>query len=309
MAIDKHNSLQFLMFGQRSYFDEFGDVDGVYVDRVPFELRIRLLRWTWPTRSRDKYFFQHEGRDVITREGWEAFVRWVGDAMDRQLGAEDNDPQEAEAVKQKSALHYADQMNDLLDVTPVSRQATADEVQQWIDWWGGSYEAAQNLTADEIVALKTSRKWPPVTARMISEMPPPVAQRQAPTDSAVLHAVYTLADYPVLASIAAKRTQARKLDGRACLHLYKSALGDIDWMTITPQEKEFMRQLGIFSICPSCGAQALERDTRDHTMVRADGRGTTVPDLTGDYCKACGEVILDAAEGQRIADTYRQRGG
>jgi hypothetical protein len=49
---------------------------------------------------------------------------------------------------------------------------------------------------------------------MISEMPPPVAQRQAPTDSAVLHAVYTLADYPVLASIAAKRTQARKLDGR-----------------------------------------------------------------------------------------------
>jgi hypothetical protein len=39
MAIDKHNSLQFLMFGQRSYFEEFGDVDGVYVDRVPFELR------------------------------------------------------------------------------------------------------------------------------------------------------------------------------------------------------------------------------------------------------------------------------
>ena len=107
MAIDKHNSLQFFMFWQRSYFEEFGDVDGVYVDRVPFELRIRLLRWTWPTRSRDKYFFQHEGRDVITREGWEAFVRWVCDAMDRQLGAEDNDPQEAEAVKQKSALHYA----------------------------------------------------------------------------------------------------------------------------------------------------------------------------------------------------------
>jgi hypothetical protein len=189
MAIDKQNSLQFLMFGQRSYFDEFGDVDGVYVDRVPFELRIRLLRWTWPTRSRDKYFFQHEGRDVITREGWEAFVRWVGDAMDRQLGAEDNDPQEAETIKQKSALHYADQMIDLLDV-------------------------------------------------------PPVAQRQAPSDSAVLHAVYTLADYPVLASIAAKRTQARKLDGRACLHLYKSALGEIDWMTITPQEKEFMQRLG-----------------------------------------------------------------
>lgn len=102
MAIDKHNSLQFLMFGQRSYFEEFGDVDGVYVDRVPFELRVRLLRWTWPTRIRDHYFFQHAGRDVITREGWEAFVRWVGYAMDRQLGAEDDDPKEAAAVTQST---------------------------------------------------------------------------------------------------------------------------------------------------------------------------------------------------------------
>ena len=88
MAIDKLNSLQSLMFAQRPYFDEFGDVDGVYVDRVPFELRQRLLRWTWPTTDRAQYFFQHEGRDVITREGWEAFVRWVGQAMDRHLGAE-----------------------------------------------------------------------------------------------------------------------------------------------------------------------------------------------------------------------------
>lgn len=246
MAIDKHNSLQFLMFLQSPYFEEFGDLDGVYVDRVPFELRVRLLRWTWPTRIRDQYFFQHEGRDVITREGWEAFIRWVSYAMDRQLGAEDDDPKEAEGVKRQSDLHYADQMNDLLDVTPVSRQATADEVQQWIDWWQPSYEAAQRLSADEIAALKTARKWPPVTARMTSEIPPTVAQRQAPSDSAVLHAVYTLADYPVLASIAAKRTQARKLDGRACLHLYKSALGEIDWMSITPQEKEFMQRLGLF---------------------------------------------------------------
>ena len=100
MAIDKHNSLQFLLFGQPSYFEEFGDVDGVYVDRVPFELRARLLRWTWPARNRGQYFFQHAGRDVITREGWEAFVRWVGCAMDRQLGAEYNDPKEAEATTQ-----------------------------------------------------------------------------------------------------------------------------------------------------------------------------------------------------------------
>ena len=188
MAIDKLNSLQFLTFLQRPYFSEFGDVDGVYVDRVPFELRQRLLKWTWPTTDRDQYFFQHEGRDVITREGWEAFMRWVCQAMDRQLGAEDADPKEAEGVKRQSDLHYAE--NDLLDV-------------------------------------------------------PPVAQRQAPSDSAVLHAVYTLADYPLLASIAAKRTQARKLDGRACLHIYKSVLCDIDWLTVTPCEKEFMQRLGL----------------------------------------------------------------
>ncbi|MBL9255385.1 hypothetical protein [Escherichia coli] len=88
MAIDKLNSLQFLLFSRTVYFQEFGDRDCVYVDRVPFELRQRLLRWTWPTTERDQYFFQHEGRDVITREGWEAFVRWVCRAMDRQLGAE-----------------------------------------------------------------------------------------------------------------------------------------------------------------------------------------------------------------------------
>lgn len=87
MAIDKLNSLQFL-FLRSNYFREFGDRDGVYVDHVPYELRQRLLRWTWPTTARDQYFFRHEGRDVITREGWEAFVRWVCCAMDRLLGSE-----------------------------------------------------------------------------------------------------------------------------------------------------------------------------------------------------------------------------
>ena len=87
MAIDKLNSLQFL-FLRPDYFKEFGDRDGVYVDYVPFELRTRLLRLTWPTTIRDRYFFTHDGRDVITREGWEEFVRWVCLAMDRQLGAE-----------------------------------------------------------------------------------------------------------------------------------------------------------------------------------------------------------------------------
>ena len=67
----------------------------------------------------------------------------------------------------------------------------------------------------------------------------------AQASAAVLHAVYTLADYPMLASIAATRTQAHTLDGRACLHLYKSALGDIDWTAVTPAETEFMQRLGL----------------------------------------------------------------
>ena len=84
MGIDKHNSLQFLSFLKSIYFEEFGDRDGVYLHKVPFELRPRLYRWTWPTTAHDHYFFVHEGRDVITREGWEEFIRWVGQALDEK---------------------------------------------------------------------------------------------------------------------------------------------------------------------------------------------------------------------------------
>lgn len=83
MAIDKLNSLQFLFLKANS-FEEFGEVDGVRTDRVPFELRSRLYRWKW-AKDRDDYFFEHEGCDVVTREGWEEFVRWVCDAIDKAL--------------------------------------------------------------------------------------------------------------------------------------------------------------------------------------------------------------------------------
>lgn len=122
---------------------------------------------------------------------------------------------------------------------------------------------------------------------------------------AILHAIYTLADYPVLAALAADRTQATRLDGRACLHLYMAGLGNIDWLTVSPPEKQLMRRLGLFSICPACGAQSLVRDTRDHTMTSPDGQAVTVRNLTGDYCNACGEVILDAAEGKRTMTAIR----
>ncbi len=121
-------------------------------------------------------------------------------------------------------------------------------------------------------------------------------------DTAVMHALYSLAEFPVLASLASAHTTATKLDGRACLHLYKSALGDIDWLTLSSSEREFMRLLGLFSICPCCGASGLVRDTRDHVLSRSDGTPVTLTALTGDYCNACGEVILDGAEGQRVMD-------
>lgn len=126
------------------------------------------------------------------------------------------------------------------------------------------------------------------------------------TDPAVMHALYHLADYPVLASLARTRTAATRLDGRACLHLYKDALCAIDWMVVSSTEKDLMRRLGLFAICPSCGAAALVRDTRDHAATRSDGQPVTIKGLVGDYCSACGEVILDAMEGQRYMHAMRR---
>lgn len=131
----------------------------------------------------------------------------------------------------------------------------------------------------------------------------------AANDPAVLHSLYRLADYPLLARFAAKVTTANRLDGRACLHLYKDALGDIDWLAVSRTEKDFMRRLGLFDICPSCGAAALVHDTRDHAVNRSDGQPVTIKDLTGDYCTACGEVILDGAEGQRVMDAMQGEDG
>jgi hypothetical protein len=59
----------------------------------------------------------------------------------------EDDPAEAEKMKQWSALRMrADTMAALLCVQPVPRQATADELQHWIDWRHPSYEAAQRQT-------------------------------------------------------------------------------------------------------------------------------------------------------------------
>ena len=50
--------------------------------------------------------------------------------------------------------------------------------------------------------------------------------------------------------------------------------------------------------CPNCGAANLVHDTRDlpHTYK---GETTFLPQVTGNFCPACGESVLDAAESRR----------
>lgn len=51
--------------------------------------------------------------------------------------------------------------------------------------------------------------------------------------------------------------------------------------------------------CPNCGAAKLMHDTRDQ-MYAYKGESTTFMQVTGDFCSACDESILDAAESRRI---------
>lgn len=53
--------------------------------------------------------------------------------------------------------------------------------------------------------------------------------------------------------------------------------------------------------CPVCGAAELIRDTRD-LRYTYKGESTTIPGVTGDFCPACDEVILDKDQGNRYSD-------
>jgi HTH-type transcriptional regulator/antitoxin MqsA len=50
--------------------------------------------------------------------------------------------------------------------------------------------------------------------------------------------------------------------------------------------------------CPTCGAAMLVHDTRDAPYIYK-GESTTLPQVTGDFCSACDEYILDADESRR----------
>lgn len=52
--------------------------------------------------------------------------------------------------------------------------------------------------------------------------------------------------------------------------------------------------------CPSCAAAELVHDSRDLPYA-CNGEGMLIPAVTGNYCPACGEVILDMAESTRVS--------
>ena len=53
--------------------------------------------------------------------------------------------------------------------------------------------------------------------------------------------------------------------------------------------------------CPSCGAAELIHDTRG-VPYTYKGEATTIPEVTGDFCQACGEIILDRLQGDRYSE-------
>jgi HTH-type transcriptional regulator/antitoxin MqsA len=53
--------------------------------------------------------------------------------------------------------------------------------------------------------------------------------------------------------------------------------------------------------CPCCGAAELIHDTRDETYTYKGVR-TIIPAVTGDFCPACSEVILDREQGDRYSE-------
>ena len=52
--------------------------------------------------------------------------------------------------------------------------------------------------------------------------------------------------------------------------------------------------------CPNCGAAKLVHDTRDMPYTYK-GEETTIAAVTGDYCPACGEAVLDMGESVRTS--------
>ncbi len=52
--------------------------------------------------------------------------------------------------------------------------------------------------------------------------------------------------------------------------------------------------------CLSCGSASLVHDTRD-LLYSYKGESIKIPSITGDFCSACGEAILDSKESKRLS--------
>ena len=52
--------------------------------------------------------------------------------------------------------------------------------------------------------------------------------------------------------------------------------------------------------CPTCGAAKMVHDTRDMPYTYK-GESTIIPSVTGDFCPACDETVLDAGEAVRTS--------
>ena len=140
------------------------------------------------------------------------------------------------------------------------------------------------------------------------------------TDPAVWHALHRLTDYPVLAALAREDTEAIKLDGRACHHLYTVAAATMDVTLIPPHELAFMRSLGFeppgldslvaitqegdFLIARLSGGRVLRHNDALSLADMLRAEGVTVEDVRSPDWRA-GDIAV--ANGERIAILWRLR--
>ncbi len=52
--------------------------------------------------------------------------------------------------------------------------------------------------------------------------------------------------------------------------------------------------------CPSCVSAGLVHDTRDVPYTYKN-ESTVIPAVTGEFCPACGETVLNASESTRVS--------
>ena len=57
--------------------------------------------------------------------------------------------------------------------------------------------------------------------------------------------------------------------------------------------------------CPTCGAAELVHDVRDLPYTYK-GKTTIIPMVSGDYCPACGEIVSDMDESERVMNAMRE---